>query len=168
MVLVADTSALVSLAVAKDGLALETLFREYEVYIPSAIVEELEEIATYDDAHADSARRVLDRIADSCVHEVEVPSEYPLDAGESAAIELADRIEADAFLCDEYRELATIHALLSTARLLTTPKLIEAFVRRGVLTSAEASDVLSETIDSRRTSSTRSASGTCFLTHMAR
>ena len=31
MVLVADTSALVSLAVAKDGLALETLFREYEV-----------------------------------------------------------------------------------------------------------------------------------------
>ena len=104
MVLVADTSALVSLAVAKDGLALETLFREYEVYVPSAIVEELEEIATYDDAHADSARRVLDRIADSCAHEVEVPSEYPLDAGESAAIELADRIEADAFLCDEYRD----------------------------------------------------------------
>ena len=149
MVLVADTSALVSLAIPADGSPLCLLFDEYDVRVPPAVVDELQDIAAYEDAHADAATRVLDRLADIHVQQPNERPDYPLDDGEIAAIALANETNADVFCCDEYAELSTVHALLSAARLLTTPKSIEAFVLRGVLSPAEARAALSEMVTER-------------------
>lgn len=144
MVLVADTSALVSLAIATDDSPIQLLFGEYEVRVPSTVVSELQDIATYDDAHDDAARRVRDQLTKSHIHNPTEKPDYPLDEGETAAIALANEANADVFLCDEYAELATVHALLSEVRFMTTPKMIEAFVLRGVLSPADAHTALSE------------------------
>jgi predicted nucleic acid-binding protein len=148
-VLVADTSALVSLAIADGGTPAQLLFQEYDVRIPSAVVSELEDIATYDDAHADAATSVLAQIEDEHVQEPDEQPDYPLDDGETAAITLANETTAAVFLCDEYHELSTVHALLSDSRLVTTPKMVEVFTRRDVLSVDDAKDILTEMVDER-------------------
>ncbi|RBI58271.1 hypothetical protein DMJ13_27540 [halophilic archaeon] len=149
MVLVADTSALVSLAITTDETPLHLLFDEYDVRVPPAVVTELEEIARYDDAHADAATRVLDHLTERHVQTPSTQPDYPLDDGETAALALANEATVDVFLCDEYGELSTVHALLSEARLVTTPKLIEALVIRDVLSPADAHAALSEMVTER-------------------
>jgi predicted nucleic acid-binding protein len=149
MVLVADTSALVSLAIADGRTPVQLLFQEYDVRIPSAVVTELEDIATYDDAHADAATSVLAQIEDEHVQEPDEQPDYPLDDGETAAIALANETNAAVFLCDEYHELSTIHALLADSRLVTTPKMVEVFTRRDVLSVDDATDILTEMVDER-------------------
>lgn len=149
MVLVADTSALVSLAIATDDSPIQLLFSEYDVRIPIAVMDELEDIAGYDDAHADAATRVLDLLSSSHIQQPTEQPEYPLDAGETAAIALSNETNADVFLCDEYGELSTVHALLSESRLMTTPKMIEAFVLRGILSPADAQTALSKMVTER-------------------
>ena len=149
MVLVADTSALVSLAIPTDDSSIRLLFEEYDVRVPPAVVNELQDIAAYEDAHADAATRVLDQLADTHIQQPNEQPNYPLDDGETAAIALANEASADVFLCDEYAELSTVHALLSEAHLMTTPKMIEAFVLRDVLSPAEAQAALSEMVSER-------------------
>jgi predicted nucleic acid-binding protein len=149
MVLVADTSALVSLGIADDGRPVQLVFQEYDIRVPSEVVEELENVSDHDDTHGAAAKRVLDRIVDEHVSEIDSLPDYPLDDGETAAITLANDSKAAVFLCDEYRELSTVHALLSDSRLVTTPKLIEAFTLRGILSEDEAGDILTELVDER-------------------
>lgn len=149
MVLVADTSALVSLGTATDDGPIRLLFEEYDVRVPPAVVDELEDIAGHDDVHADAATRALDRITDGQIREPTGNPDYPLDDGEVAAIELANQLGAEAFLCDEYGELSTVHALLAETRLLTTPKMIETFVLRNVPSPNEARTVLTEMVAER-------------------
>lgn len=149
MVLVADTSALVSLAIPANDASIHLLFEEYDVRIPPAVVDELQDIAAYEDAHADAATRVFDQIAEAHIQQPNEQPDYPLDDGETAAIALANEIVADVFLCDEYAELSTVHALLSEARLMTTPKMIEAFVLRDVLAPAKARAAFSEMVTER-------------------
>lgn len=149
MVLIADTSALVSLAIPTDDAPIRLLFEEYDIRVPPAVVGELRDIAAYEDAHADAAARVLDQFADAHIQQPNDQPDYPLDDGETEAIALANETGANVFLCDEYVELSTIHALLSEARLMTTPKIVEAFVLRGVLSPAEAHTALSEMVSAR-------------------
>lgn len=149
MVLVADTSALVSLAIASDEGPIHLLFHEYEVCVPPSVRRELKEIAAYEDVHGDAATRVLDLITDTHIQLPTTLPDSPLDSGETAAIALANELNATVFLCDEYRELSTVHALLSEPRLMTTPKMIEAFVRRDVLSPASAQAALSEMVTER-------------------
>jgi predicted nucleic acid-binding protein len=149
MVLIADTSALISLAIVRKSDLVQLLFQEYYVRIPSSVVSELNETSTYDDRHAEAARRVLDRIDNEHIRQAPERSDYPLDEGETAAIDLANELEADVFLCDECRELSTVHALLSGPRLMTSPKIIETFVLRETLSSTEAQAALSVMVAER-------------------
>lgn len=149
MVLVADTSSLVSLAIATDETPIRLLFEEYEIRLPPAVRSELQDIAAYEDAHADAGTRVLTHITETHIQAPTTHPATPLDGGETAAIALANELNAAVFLCDEYSELATVHALLSEPRLMTTPKMIEAFVRRGVLSPDSARTVLSEMVTER-------------------
>lgn len=149
MVLVADTSALVSVAITSDVTPIHLLFRDHDVLVPPEIIKELDDIANYDDRHAEAAQKVLNRIDEEQIQRISELPEYPLDTGETAAIELANRSNADVFLCDEHRELSTVHALLSEARLVTTPKMIESFVLRGNLLPSEARAAFSEMVAKR-------------------
>lgn len=142
--LVADTSGLVSLGIAAAhapdplSLCLET----YEVYVPETVIEELREIAEHDDVHGRAATEVLDHASGLTVVAVSPADGFPLDEGEHAAVTLANDIEAELFLCDEFNRLGLIHASLGQARLVTTPTLLALFQRTGLLTGDEAVSLL--------------------------
>ena len=148
-VLVADTSALVSLGIvgtaATDPLAL--CMDTYEVLVPEIVVDELEEVASYDDAHGRGAQAVLDQVDGLSVRSVALDAGFPLDDGENAAVTLANDADAAMLLCDEFNQLGLIHASLANTRLVTTPTLLSVFVRNGQLDVAAASsslDVIAE------------------------
>ncbi|WP_082222568.1 hypothetical protein [Halorubrum halophilum] len=142
--LVADTSALVSLGIVSnsDPTPLSLCFTHYDVFIPAAVVEELQEIASYDDQHGQAATAVLDRTTELTVRSVDLDTEFPLDDGENAAITLANEIDATLFLCDEFNRLGLIHASLVDTRLVTTPTLLSVFVRTEQLTPEKARTLL--------------------------
>lgn len=145
-VLVADTSALVSLAVAADSdpdpLAL--CLDEYSIHVPEAVVEELRETAAYDDEHGRAATRALDALDVVTPYAVDLDADFPLDDGENAAVTLANDVDAAILLCDEFNQLGLVHASLVDTRLVTTPTLLSAFVRTNRLSAASARTILDE------------------------
>ena len=151
MFVVADTSALVSLGtVTRDETnPLDYLLGTQDVVLPQRVVTELEETAAYDDVSGRGAASVLDRRTRFDVRSIDLDETFPLDNGENAAVTLANDIEAGQFLCDEFNRLALIHASLTTARLLTTPTLLAALSRAGVMSDTEAMALLSEVSDAR-------------------
>lgn len=144
MTLVADTSALVSVAATDEArrTALPRLLDGYDLVVPSRVVAELEEVASHDDEHARAARFVLDERDRFDVDAADLDTELPLDDGENAAIQLSNRVDAAFFYCDEYTELALVHAALEDARLVTTPKLLHAFVVNGAIRHDDARALL--------------------------
>lgn len=150
-VLVADTSALVSLGIggtaATDPLAL--CLDTYEVLVPEIVVDELEEVASYDDAHGRGAQAVLDQADGFSVRSVSLDAAFPLDDGENAAVTLANETDAAMSLCDEFNQLGLVHASLANTRLVTTPTLLSVFVRNGQLTTTVASSSLDAISDAR-------------------
>jgi len=149
--LVADTSALVSLGIVgtadTDPLAL--CLDTYEVLIPEAVVDELEDVASYDDAHGHGAQTVLDQADKFTKRSVSLDAAFPLDDGENAAVTLANDIDAAMLLCDEFNQLGLIHASLANTRLVTTPTLLSVFVRNGLLDSEVASSSLDAISEAR-------------------
>ena len=149
--LVADASALVSLGIVADHdpdpLAL--CYAQYEVVVPMAVVEELQEIASYDDAHGRAASLVLDRIEAIETRPVALDTQFPLDDGENAAVTLANDLNAAFFLCDEFNQLGLIHASLADTRLVTTPTLLSVLVRTEQLSAADARLLLDAISDAR-------------------
>lgn len=141
---VADTSALVSLGIVDDRTPdpLSVLLEEFTVLVPDIVVAELQEVASYDDAHGQAADRVLDRIVAFSKRSVELDAEFPLDDGENAAVSLANDVDADLLLCDEFNRLGLIHASLVDTRLVTTPTLLAVCVRNGWLSAADAQAAL--------------------------
>nr|WP_253805953.1 hypothetical protein [Haloferax sp. Q22] len=138
--LIADASALVSLGVVTgdepDPLAL--CLSRYEVVVPTAVIDELREIASYDDVHGHAASAVLDQTESFTTQSVDLDAEFPLDDGENAAVTLANKLDAGLFLCDEFNQLGLIHASLADTRLVTTPTLLSVLVRTEQLSAAEA------------------------------
>jgi len=121
--LVADTSGLVSLGIT-DGTnpdPLSLCLAVYDVFVPTAVIEELQEIASYNDMHGRAATAVCDRTAELTIQSVDLDAEFPLDDGENAAVTLANEIDAELFLCDEFNNVGLIHASLANIRLVTTP-----------------------------------------------
>ena len=149
--LVADASALVSLGVVAedepDPLAL--CLARYEVVVPTAVLEELEEIASYDDVHGRAAATVLDRTDAFTTQSADLDAEFPLDDGENAAVTLANDRDAALLLCDEFNRLGLIHASLADTRLVTTPTLLSVLVRADRLSAAEARTLLDAIGDAR-------------------
>ena len=148
---VADSSALVSLGIAAgdDPDPLSICLAEYEVIVPMTVVEELQEIASYDDVHGRAAATVLDRVAMFETREIALDTEFPLDDGENAAVSLANELDAALFLCDEFNQLGLIHASLADTRLVTTPTLLSVLTRRGRVSAADAQLVLNEISNAR-------------------
>ena len=148
---VADTSGLVSLGIAagRDPDPLGICLDAYRVLLPETVVEELHEIASYDDQHGRAATAVLDRTDDVAVRSVSLDEDFPLDDGENAAVRLANERDAALFCCDEFTHLGLIHASLANTRLVTTPTVLSVLVRTDRLSSDDALTVL-ETIEAAR------------------
>ena len=83
------------------------------------------------------------------VREVDLDTTFPLDDGENAIVTLANEAAAAMFLCDEFNALGIVHASLIDTRLVTTPKLVAVFVRRGLITENDAATLLDEMSDVR-------------------
>jgi len=149
--LIADASALVSLGIVTDDdpdpLAL--CLSIYEVVVPTAVIDELREIASYDDVHGHAASAVLDQAELFTTRSADLDAEFPLDDGENAAVTLANALEAALLLCDEFNQLGLIHASLVDTRLVTTPTLLSVLVRTGQLSAADARVLLDEISDAR-------------------
>lgn len=149
--LVADASALVSLGIVAntdpDPLALA--LSQYEVIVPTAVIAELEEVASYEDVHGRGATAVLDRTAQFAQQAVVLDAGFPLDDGENAAVTLANDLDATLLLCDEFNQLGLIHASLADTRLVTTPTLLSVLVRTDQLSAAAARTLLDEMSDAR-------------------
>jgi len=114
---VADTSALVSLAVPRADAAITTdapdplqyLLTSCEVFVPPEVVTELRDITQYQDIHAAAANNVL---AAHNHYTIEDPYErdetpdlrptFGLDDGETDGIVLANALAVDGFLTDEF------------------------------------------------------------------
>jgi len=143
--LVADASALVSLGIVagKDPDPLALCLAHYEVLVPQAVIEELEEIASCDDVHGQAAI-VLDRTGAFITASVTLDAEFPLDDDENAAVTIANDRDASLLLCDEFDQLRLIHASLADTRLVTTPTLLPILVRTNHLSAADARALLDQ------------------------
>jgi hypothetical protein len=156
---VADTSALVSLAIPHaDGSAgsddpdpLQYVLTSCDVFVPPEVVEELHDIAQYQDIHAAAASNVLAArghytVEDPYEH-ADAPDTRPtfgLDDGETDGIVLANTLNVDGFLTDEFggTNFPLIHAVLDGPRIVPTPRLIVDYARNGYLSHAEAETLL--------------------------
>jgi predicted nucleic acid-binding protein len=149
--LVPDTSSLVSLGIAREERPEphRILFDEYDVFVPQQVVVALRDVASYDDEHGQAASAVLDGSGEWTTREVTLDEGFPLDDGENAAVTLANEIDADMLLCDEFTTIGLVHASLADTRLVTTPTLLSVFVRSGVLEPHRAGALL-ETIATHR------------------
>jgi len=151
MKLVADTSGLVSIAstAAARQKLLPLLLDSYEVTVPQQVIDELEATGQYEDEHATAASVVLDNSARLTATTVDLDSTFPLDDGENAVVQLANRLDAPFCYCDEYNQLSLIHASLSETQLVTTPRLLKAFVTRGLISNDTAEELLEEIATAR-------------------
>jgi hypothetical protein len=164
---VADTSALVSLAVPSAAPNYDTtsnpdplqyLLTSCTVAVPREVVSELETLTQYQDIHASAAANAL---AANDYYTVEDPYErvdapdtrptYGLDAGETDGIVLANLLDVDGFLTDEFggTNFALIHAVLIGPRIVPTPRLICDYARNDHMTHEQAQTLLT-TIGSHR------------------
>lgn len=152
---VADTSALVSLAVPRADATVGTdtpdpfqyLLTSCDVFVPPEVVAELRDITQYQDIHAAAANNVL---AARSYYTVEDPYErddtpdsrptFGLDDGETDGIVLANVLDVDGFLTDEFggTNFPLIHAVLQGPRIVPTPRLIVDYARNGHLSHEEA------------------------------
>jgi predicted nucleic acid-binding protein len=155
VLIVADTSALVSLGTVADASPnpLDLLLDSHTVVVPEQVVAELTETASYDDASGRAAQAVLDRRSAFEVRPVELDETFPLDDGENAAVTLANEVDAVQLLCDEFNRLALVHASLAETRLVTTPILLTALVRNDAHSADDAEELLAEMGDARSWSS---------------
>ena len=156
MLIVADTSALVSLGTVADDSPnpLDLLLLDsHTIVVPEQVVTELTEAASYDDASGEAAQTVLDRRSSFEVRPVELDETFPLDDGENAAVTLANEVEAVQLLCDEFNRLALVHASLAETRLVTTPTLLTALVRNETISPDADDELLAEMSDARSWSS---------------
>jgi len=146
-VIVADTSALVSLAVAD---VLVPVSEEFRIATTETVRTELAETVTYDDAHARAAEQCLEAIEGIAVEPVEEsPFESArVDEGEGSCVLLVEHSGAEYLVTDDLRALPELQTL-SHAEVVISPFLVAALVRRGVLGRAEALQRLETVADTR-------------------
>jgi predicted nucleic acid-binding protein len=153
VLIVADTSALVSLGAGTSSNPLDLLLDSPTVIVPEQVVGELTETKSYDDASGEAAQAVLDGRSPFETRSIELDETFPLDDGENATVTLANDTDAVQLLCDEFNRLALVHASLAEIRLVTTPLLLTALVRNGAISPDAADEFLTEMSEARSWSS---------------
>jgi hypothetical protein len=153
---VADTSALVSLGVPRADADYDTdtapdplqyLLTSCDVSVPPDVVSELQDLTQYRDIHGAAATTVL---AARNHYTVQAPYErdetpdsrpaFGLDDGETDGIVLANALDVDGVLTDEFggTNFALVHAALQGPRIVPTPRLLCEYVRNDHMAAEEA------------------------------
>lgn len=145
--LVVDTSALVSLAIADS---LDDLLAEFDIHTTGQVVEELRETAEYDDAHGNGATVVVQALDDLTTHDVERGSfeSSRIDGGEASCVRLCRSLEPDFLVTDDLRALPELQSLVE-ARVAISPIVLRALVERGRIDDATARARLDELAETR-------------------
>jgi len=145
--IVADTSALISLATAQS---LDLVLDEFDVHTTATVLDELEETADYDDSAGESAEDVLDHRDRFTVHaiEEEIVTSSRIDPGEGSCSMLANQIEAAFLITDDVRALPELQNL-TEATVAISPIVLKALVKRGVLEREEAEERVERLADER-------------------
>lgn len=146
---VVDTNVLLNLAMpVVDGRTqsptgsdpLKALLTACDVHVPSAVLAEIADIQQDDDLLAAAATTVMRASRHLTPHDVastlDASLEYGLDEGESHAIWLANDIDADLFVTDEFgtSNVLLVSLELDDERILsTTPHVLCVLADRGVL-----------------------------------
>jgi predicted nucleic acid-binding protein len=140
--IVADTSALISLATAD---CLDLALTEFDIHTTDVVWAELEDTADYTDPHGTAARKVLDRRDQLTVHPAdESPVETSrIDAGEGSCLHLAEQVGAAFLLTDDLRALPELQQA-TTAQVAISPIVLKALVKRDVLDRDTALDRLDQ------------------------
>jgi predicted nucleic acid-binding protein len=144
--LVADTSALVSVATAD---LLETVLAEFDVHTTERVVIELEETADYPDSHGNAANEVLNIQEALTVHTIDNHLESArIDEGEGSCAILANDLDAPYLLTDDLRALPELETA-TNAQVAISPLVLRALVKRGVLDDDEARQRLERLAEKR-------------------
>uniref|UniRef100_UPI003EBF92B7 hypothetical protein n=1 Tax=Halobaculum sp. EA56 TaxID=3421648 RepID=UPI003EBF92B7 len=123
------------------------LLTSCDVFVPPEVVAELRDITQYQDIHGAAASNVLAARGHYTVEDPyereDTPGSRPtfgLDDGETDGIVLANVLDVDGFLTDEFggTNFPLIHAVLQGPRIVPTPRLIVDYARNGHLSHGEA------------------------------
>ena len=164
-VAVVDTNVLLNLAtpvvdarsIAPTGAdPLKSFLASYDVHVPASVLGEVSEATGSDDLLSAAATLVLRAASHLTTHDVEKqvddPLEYGLDRGESEGIWLANQLEAELFVTDEFNTtnyLFVSLALEDRNTLFTTPHVLCALAADDILPSAYVDAVLSYYVDTK-------------------
>ncbi len=145
--IVVDTSALITIASIN---LLDDVLAEYDIYTTETVIQELEETAEYEDIHGEAAQDVLDRVDRIEVYNTS-ESEFwssRIDEGEGTTVTLANETQADFLITDDLRALPELQTV-AESKVVISPILLKALVKRDVLEQAEALRKLEEAAENR-------------------
>jgi len=157
-VAVVDTNVLLNLALPvvdgrdaapSGGDPLRAVLTAYDVHVPDTVLGELADARGGDDLLSTAAEAVM-RASDylttrNVVGEIDGPLDYGLDPGESRGIWLANEIDAESFITDEFSTsnyLLIAMELEDRNALFTSPHVLCKLAGRGILTPEYVSAVL--------------------------
>ena len=148
-VAVVDTNVLLNLATPvvdgrpkapSGGDPLKSLLTAYDVHIPASVLGEITDTSGDDDLLAAAANLVLQAADNVTTHNVDgrtdEPLNYGLDQGEAEGIWLANELEADLFITDEFNSTNFLFinlALNDRNTLFTTPHILCTFAAHEIL-----------------------------------
>jgi predicted nucleic acid-binding protein len=145
--LVIDTSAFLSLASVR---VLETVLEEYEPHTTEIVLEELQQTAEYEDLHTKAAQRVIELSSRFQVDAVETEDfkSSRIDKGEYSCVVLADRLETEFILTDDFRALPELKSLVD-CQVAISPIMLKALAVRDRITEKEAKEKLDKLAENR-------------------
>lgn len=145
--LVIDTSAFLSLASVK---LLETVLEEYEVHTTEAVYEELQNTAEYEDIHAKAAEKAIKLSSEFQSHKVETGDfeSSRIDKGEYSCVVLANQLETEYVLTDDFRALPELKSL-ADCQVAISPIMLKALVKRNKLSKKKAKQKLDTLAENR-------------------
>ncbi len=164
-VAVVDTNVLLNLATpVVDGRPqapsgadpLKALLTAYDIHIPASVLGEVTDATGDDDLLAAAADLVLQAAHHLTTHDVDdrtdEPLDYGLDRGESDCIWLANELEADLFITDEFNTtnyLFVALALDDRNILFTTPHILCTLATHEILSEDYVDAALTHYVETK-------------------
>lgn len=164
-VTVVDTNVLLNLATpVVDGRPqapsgadpLKALLTVYDVHTPASVLGEVTDVTGNDDLLAAAADLVLQAVHHLTTHGIDDradgPIDYGLDRGESDCIWLANKLEADLFITDEFNTTNYLFinlALDDRNTLFTTPHILCTLATHEILPEEYVDAALTYYVESK-------------------